>query len=301
MLSYDIIHIHWPEIYLSSNYFVKAFLGSFLLLASFVYAKLCGKKIIWTVHNLKPHKVLYPRLNSIFWWSFYNIVDGVVSLSKSNELKLQHTTVQSKKWKKKIVYHGLYTDIYENTVDKVTARSKLLIDKNANVYLFLGLIRPYKNIETLINIFNSDDMSINNILLIAGNFESNVYYQAILKLANNNPKIIIHNNFIDDSDLQTYYNAADITVLPFKNIFNSGSALLSISFNKKILVPYSDNFAEYNEFLGGNILMYTSELTSSDLLEVDFNFNTKAVSPCLELKWSRLQKSLSDFYLEVIR
>ena len=47
--------------------------------------------------------------------------------------------------------------------------------------------------------------------------------------------------------------------------------------------------------------MYTSELTSSDLLEVDFNFNTKAVSPCLELKWHRLQKSLSDFYLEVIR
>ena len=180
MLNYDVIHIHWPEIYLSSNYFVKAFLGSLLLIASFFYAKLLGKKIIWTVHNLKPHKILYPRLNTIFWWSFYNVVDGVVSLSKSNELQLQHTTAQSERWKKKVVYHGLYTDIYENTVDKVTARSKLIINENANVYLFLGLIRPYKNIETLINIFNSDDMSINNILLIAGNFESNVYYQAIL-------------------------------------------------------------------------------------------------------------------------
>jgi len=301
MLNYDVIHIHWPEVYLSSNYFIKAFFGSLLLIASFLYAKICGKKIVWTVHNLKPHKILYPKLNSFFWWSFYNIVDGVVSLSKSNELQFQDTTVQSRKWKKKVVYHGLYTEIYENQVDRVTARSKLLIDKSANVFLFLGLVRPYKNIETLINIFNADDMSTNNILLIAGNFESNAYYQTILKLVNNNPQIIVHNKFIDDSELQTYYNAADITVLPFKNIFNSGSALLSISFNKKVLVPYSENFAEYNEFLGGNISMYTGELTSSDLVEIDFNFNIKALSTSQELKWAHLQSTLSDFYLDVIR
>ena len=42
---------------------------------------------------------------------------------------------------------------------------------------------------------------------------------------------------IEDEDVQVYFNAADIVVLPFKKNTTSGSALLALSFGKPIIAP----------------------------------------------------------------
>ncbi|MDC9514542.1 glycosyltransferase [Pseudoalteromonas sp. CST5] len=304
-LNYDVIHIHWPEWYLNSNFLIKAFFYSFTLIFVLSYAKLFGKKIIWTVHNLKPHKVKYKVLNRVFWKLYIPLVDGIVSLSNTNEIVATEHFALPKKIKKTVVYHGLYSKIYENESSKYEARNKLGICEDKRVFLFLGQIKKYKNLTELINVFNESDKLKNDVLLIAGKFESESYYQEVLTLKGSNENIIIYNKFIEDSDLQYFFNASDLSILPFKEIFNSGSALLSITFNTPVILPESNNFLEYGELFNKSIIhTYKNKITAdfiieaSDLYHLYFKKGGKYELP-EKLDWSISQNKLVEFYFEV--
>lgn len=259
-LDYDLIHVHWPELFLNSNYFLKALLYSILFLVVLGIAKLAGKKVVWTIHNLTPHSIKYPRLNSIFWFFYIKLVDGIVSLSKANEKKAVDKFDFKNGLSKSVIYHGLYDNAYANEISTDEARKSLGIPADSNVILFFGQVKPYKNVEKLISEFNKN-VDNNFKLLIAGKFESKEYYEEINSLIETD-NVILVNKFIPDEEIQIYYNSADLCVLPFKNIFNSGSALLSVTFNTTVLVPYTDNFKEYQEILNDDcIKTYTGEIT----------------------------------------
>ena len=49
--------------------------------------------------------------------------------------------------------------------------------------------------------------------------------------------IYLYNRFVADDELQVFFNAADVMVLPFERIENSGSAILAMGFAKPIIAP----------------------------------------------------------------
>lgn len=302
-LNYDVIHIHWPEWYLNSNFLVKAFFYSSALIFVLSFSKLFGKKIIWTVHNLKPHKVKYKVLNRLFWKLYTPLVDGIVSLSNTNEIVATEHFSLPKKIKKTVVYHGLYSKIYENESSKYEARNRLGICKDKRVFLFLGQIKKYKNLTELITIFNESDKLKDDVLLIAGKFESESYYQEILTHKGSNENINIYNKFIDDSDLQYFFNASDLSILPFKEIFNSGSALLSITFNTPVILPESENFLEYAGLFRNRVIYtYRNKLTADFITNATSNTNKYEVNEePKELDWSNSQTKLVKFYCEITK
>ena len=51
----------------------------------------------------------------------------------------------------------------------------------------------------------------------------------------NIPTIQWHHRFIEDADVQYFFNAADVVVLPFVRIDHSGSIDLAMSFGKPII------------------------------------------------------------------
>jgi len=300
--NYDIIHIHWPEWYLNSNYLIKAASYSFLLIIILLLAKFLGKKVIWTVHNLKPHEIKYKLLSKIYWCVYPRLVDGVISLSDANEaIAVKYYSIKNSVLRTTI-YHGLYTDIYTNNVKRDEARRLLNIDKKNNVCLFLGQVKKYKNVNELVKVFTSLDFTNTYTLIIAGKFESEEYYKEILELVGRNKNIVLYNKFISDDDLQVYFNAADLSVLPFKDIFNSGSALLSLTFNTPVLLPESDNFLEYGILIKEpKIYTYREGLTPESVMKA-LKDNSCSSSPIIvninndSLKWSELQKKLFNFY-----
>jgi len=53
----------------------------------------------------------------------------------------------------------------------------------------------------------------------------------------NDKRIKVFLDFIPDNDIQIYMNAADIIVLPYLDILNSGVAILAMSFGKPVIAP----------------------------------------------------------------
>ena len=301
-LRFDILHIHWPEFYLNSHYFLKALIYSFGLLLGIVWSKAWGKKLVWTVHNLHPHKIQYPKLNFLFWKLFLPQVDGVISLSEANQKLLLQTYPQLATKQHAVAYHGLYTGYYPDTISREEAQTKLNVPKDKKVFLFLGLVKPYKNVEVLIEIFKQHDFS-DSVLIIAGKAESTEYGQKINALIGQSSNIFFFQGFVDNNDLQTYFAAADFSVIPFAAIFNSGSALLSVSFNTPVILPYSDNFKEYSKLLNNMLVLYEENLKNS-LLKINETSNLISGGKLEYIqdaaKWQHVSTEVVNLYIDVI-
>lgn len=296
-LKYDIIHIHWPELYLNSNYYLKALLFTLTFLLGLCWAKLWGKKIVWTIHNLAPHNIKYKLINKVFWSVYFRLVDGCISLSEANKLIAIRRYPFLTKLKHSVCLHGLYTDYYEDDISRSVARRKLNIPADKKTFLFLGQIKPYKNVEKLINIFTDNTSFKDCILLIAGKFESIEYKNEVSALLERTENIVLKEGFVEDRDLATYFRASDAAIFPFKNIFNSGSVLLSLSFQTPAITPFTENFDEYNKYIPGMIHQYKGSLDEKMNNEFSVKYSGEVAD---ELKWQNIANATVIFYSKLL-
>ena len=135
---------------------------------SLLLAKAAGKIIVFTVHDLHDYGIKSSRLKLqikiarkiVFRWSdkvhVHNHYTGKLVEQRYN----RKTGIY-------VIPHGNYIGYYSNSVSKSEARKRLNLNDENFVYLFLGLIRPYKGIEDLIEAFLKLSNS-NARLLIAG-------------------------------------------------------------------------------------------------------------------------------------
>ena len=116
------------------------------------------------------------------------------------------------------------------------------IGKNEFVFLTLGSLRPYKGHLDLVRAFTSV-ATTSDRLVIAGATSQKDYLAELqtciddARSCKNDIRIDLHTKKILDDELQLYFNSANVCVLPFQRILNSGSLLLAMSFGKPVIAP----------------------------------------------------------------
>jgi len=301
---YDIAHVHWPEAMLirQTNTLV-AYLYVIKFVFSISVSKWRGAKFVWTVHNLKPHESKFPRLRKYFSSWLTNAVDGVIVLSQSTVelLKKNHPALLEKPIA--VIPHGHYKSCYPNTTNRQESRSKLGITNSETVLLFIGQIREYKNVLTLIQCFR--ELGKENIrLLIAGSPDSTSLKQEIEANSEGDFRINNYLEFIDDNEIQFFLNAADLVVLPYTEILNSGSAILALSFNKPVLVPQKGSMSELKDIIGAKwVHTYENSLSSEALLEAINWLHQEDHSSLISLEkldWNKIAEDTVQFYQKIL-
>lgn len=150
----------------------------------------------------------------------------------------------------KVIPHGHYIDYYRNEVSKKQARELLGFDEREIVFLYFGMIRPYKGVLELIEAFKSLK-HIDSRLLIVGKPANKDIAQCVLKECEDDRRIRVVFNFVPDNEIQIYMNAADIVVLPYRESSTSGSLVLSMSFGKPVIAPCLMSITEILHPKGG--------------------------------------------------
>ncbi|UKO97153.1 glycosyltransferase [Nostoc sp. UHCC 0870] len=300
---YDIFHLHWPiETILRHPNLIVALLRAITMLLAISWAKVRGTKIIWTIHDNSPHSLLHPQLANWFQSNFINQVDGCISHSQVAKQLAEKNIPSLQNISHIVILHGHYRQVYPNKISREAARSSLDIPSDCNLLLFLGYIDYYKNIPHLVKVFQDLDPT-DWILLIAGKVEVPELSNHILTLKANSSRIKLHFSFVPDEQLQIYFKAADLVVLPFQEILNSGSALLALSFDAPILVPHKGSMAELQEVVGVEwVKMYPRELTPEILATgLDWAIQEKrSLQPNLDnLEWSDLAKKTIQYFEEI--
>jgi beta-1,4-mannosyltransferase len=300
---YQIWHLHWPEYSLNHPNISIAFFRIVFLLIQIKIAYIKGIKIVWTIHNLSAHEKRYPILENWFWNNFIQHLHAYISLTTSGIKHAQERFQHLQKIKGFMILHGHYRDEYDNSINSEEARSLLEISPRAKVLLFFGQIRHYKNIPHLLKVFKS--INAPDILLyIVGLPKDLLLVEEIKQLATLDQRVKLHLDFVPKDDVQKYFAAANLVILPYREILNSGSALLSLSFNKPILVPCKGAMSELKNQVGEDwVRTYEGELTSSDIeeaMECVFN-NSKYQKVQLDaLEWSKLAEQTVTVYESIL-
>ena len=75
-------------------------------------------------------------------------------------------------------------------------------------------------------------------LLLAARVYNAYSAEVVEKVRHADPRVVVHSSpHFPNEELQTYFNAADVVVLPFLNVLTSGSAIAAMSFGRPVIVP----------------------------------------------------------------
>lgn len=239
----DVVHVHWiidilqPLMWTKSNlvFYVKF---SLLIIDVFL-VRLRGKKVVWTVHNKLAHQQLNTKRELLVRKWLAKSVNTVIFHSREAQELVSNMLNIDIRSKSKIIFHGNYIGSYpEPSNNKVNLRERYGLPNSGKLISYVGVLRPYKGIETLIEAFNKVE-SKSMRLLISGNPNSTQYKAQLAQLALGNNRISTDFQFLPDQKMIDYLATSDIICLPFSDTLTSGSTILAMSYAKPLILPES--------------------------------------------------------------
>lgn len=230
----NVFHVNWYESMKSKNKFLS-YIEYIIKISIIKFLKLNGKRLVWTIHNKVQHDKKSSNLSIALMRTLCKNSDRIV-IHSYESIKVLESISKDKNIKDKVRYieHPNYIDSYSKTMNDL--RKDLSIKENELVYLFVGQVSKYKNVEILIRAFN--ELRFDNAkLIIAGNPSSSDYKDELLSLINNNKNIITCLKYVDDDEIALMLNTCDIVVLPYdlRSSLNSGSVFLAFSNSKTVI------------------------------------------------------------------
>lgn len=220
---YILFHIHFEYVF-PFTFFMKILIR---------LLKGIGYKVIWTIHDISSdYKYSNTKLRSkeksrwLYQESDYKFVHY-----KSNIEKLKNC-FDADIDNVEIIFHPYFN--YKNNIKKEEARNILKIASNKKVLLSFGMIKRYKGHVELIESFEKLDDSF--VCLIVGLGKHDIKTTKYLKnKAKKIPNLIFIDKYIQSDNIQIYFNASDVVVLPYKDITQSGIVPLAYSFSKPVI------------------------------------------------------------------
>lgn len=227
------IHFDWIISYYYRRWGWFTYLSVLTFCAQIVFARLLGVKLVWTLHNILPHDTTMLPVHRFCQRFLARRCEWVRVFAHSSVAKAaEELKIPEEKFC--VVPEGSYTEVYPNVISREEARQRLKIPSQTRVFLYIGLIKPYKGILELIRAFNQLGRE-DSTLIIAGKIMDNGYGDQIRKELTS--RVVLHDRFVPAPELQYYFNAADVVVLPFRRIENSGSVIMAMGFRKPIICP----------------------------------------------------------------
>lgn len=232
----DVVHFHWLH-----PYMVRATaLGTLARGVRFLFAvavlRLYGVRIVWTLHNLQNHDRKQVWLERQLTRAFVRLAHVVIAHCPAAERlgRERFRDRRSAKWV--VIPHASYVGCYADTVSRDEARERLNLPAGALVFLFFGRIQPYKGVLELAAAFRDADLP-DARLVIAGRPADADADRLVSDAVAGCAAIHYRPGFVPDDEVQVLMRAADVVVLPFRDILTSGSVLLAMSFGRAVIAP----------------------------------------------------------------
>lgn len=207
--------------------------------------------------------------------------------------------------KTKIIKHGGHRDLIDTSITKQEARQSLQLNQAINYALFFGQIKDVKGLDLLLEAFPNDLPNLH--LIIAGKPWKSDFkkYQEIIDRRNLAAQVHLKIEYISEADRDLLYNAADFIILPYREIFQSGVLLMSMSYGLPILVS---NLEANRELIKvGEGLLFESENKISleqKIREMEANPELRkkfAQNALLKIKSEYDWNNIAKEYLSIIK
>ena len=220
----------------TSIFHFHIFYTNILVLFNLLFVKILFGKVVLTVHDVSSFS--NSSNSSIIEKLIYKLTDRIITHNEFSKLEILNVNADSSSCIS-IVPHGSYTPFINIQYDKEKSKEQLGIPNNRRILLFFGMIKKVKGLEVLSSALKGVIKKNPDVLLvIAGRVWENDFsaYQKIIDENNLSAYILLHTKFIPQEDVEHYYCASDLVILPYKKIYQSGVLMMTLSYERPALV-----------------------------------------------------------------
>jgi D-inositol-3-phosphate glycosyltransferase len=206
-----------------------------------VFYKLLGKKIVLTVHNVNAARrdSRDTFINRLTLRTQYRLASHILVHTKKmeSELMKEFGVPQTRVT---VIPFGINNSVPNTALTSSEARRKLGIRTDEKTILFFGSINPYKGLEYIVAAFQRAVARRSDYrLFIVGRPNNCESYWASVREASRREVekglITIRADYIPDEETELYFKAADVFVLPYRHIYQSGVLFLGYSFGLPVI------------------------------------------------------------------
>jgi glycosyltransferase involved in cell wall biosynthesis len=212
-----------------------------------LYYKLLGKRVVFTAHNVNAGKRDHNDswLNRLSLKVQYSLSDHV--FVHTNAMKNQLVAdFRIPEEKVSVIPFGINNTVPNTSLSSTEAKQHLGVSSGDKIMLFFGNIAPYKGLEYLIAAFSellTKDRSYR--LLIVGKPKGPLSYwneirRTIVK-SDIGDRVLEKIEYVPDEATELYFKAADVLILPYTRVFQSGVLFLGYSFGLPAIVADVEN------------------------------------------------------------
>lgn len=214
------------------------------------YYKLLDKQLVFTAHNIDERRrdggdsllnrwtlrILYRMADHVF------VHTGKMKVQLGTEFRVPPERIS-------VIPFGINNAVPRSAMTAEQARRRLGVPADARTMLFFGNIAPYKGLEYAIGALDHlvrKDPRFR--LLIAGQIKGCTdYWETIRDLITKHGvggQIMERIEYVDDNDVETFFKASDIVVLPYRFIYQSGVLSLAYSFGVPVVAANVGSLSE---------------------------------------------------------
>jgi len=293
----DIIHFQWVPFPLVDRFFLRRL------------RKVAP--LVLTVHDTEPfHGAASSRLQYVGFISALKEFDHYIvhtqyskeALVRGFGLSEEHISV---------IPHGVFA-YYRELISDTEKTWRHHQYEGKKKVLFLGVLKPYKGVDILLQAFARlpEQVAKDAILQIVGYPKMPTDpLKALARELGVEGRVFWDLRFVDEAEVAAYFAEADIIVLPYRRIDQSGVLMVALAFGKPIVASRVGGFAEtlqdgVHGFLvePGNVESLAQALTrllSDDELRARMASAVERLAG-EELSWSNIAKQTVRLYQTLV-
>lgn len=236
------------------------------------YFKLLGKKVVMTVHNVNAglRDGDDSLLNRLTLRCQYRLCDHLfVHTERMKQELLSGFGVGQEKVS--VIPFGINSTVPDTALTRGEARAKLALSEDDKVLLFFGNIAPYKGLEYLADAFLDLARGDPSIRLIVAGLPKGCadYWEGIkrsVEAAGLQDRVRFRIEYVPDEETELYFKAADVLILPYTHIFQSGVLFLGYNFGLPVIATDVGSLKE--DIVEGETGLVCRPCDSGDLARV---------------------------------
>lgn len=277
---YDVFRMHWPEALVGDRPGARAVALAVLSGLLRARLRLTRTPVVYTLHNREPHEGASARQLRARR-AFEQLAAVEIHLVPEPGRVTRAEVVP--------IPHGSYVEPFADhpRAQRVPGR-----------ILFFGLIRPYKGVEQLLAAFAAIPAGDATLRLVGKPMDP-ALARAVEAADAADARVSHRFGFLSDRELTAEVSAAQLVVLPYRELHSSGVVVVALSLNRPVLIPDSATGRALRDEVGAEwVRLFEGPLTPAHLADALAATRTApAEGPDLSARsWDRVRAAHADAY-----